>query len=561
MDFAAVFRILGGLGLFLFGMRMMSSGIEVMAGSRMQSILQRATSNRFIGVAVGIVATIAINSSTAVTIMTVSFVNSGLMNLVQSMSIILGANVGTTFSAQLVAFRVDTFAPLFIFIGVILHLFFKKKKVKNIGYIVLGFGTLFFGISVLGGPLRALADEPALRGILAAFQNPFLALLAGFAFTAIVQSSTTTTAILVAMHLEGVPISFEASAFIVLGTNIGTSITTLIASIPANRESKRAALFHIMFDVIGSSVFGTIIVLFPAILTWFQTTWTESARQVAMFHTLYNFATMFLILPFIRPVARLMEKIIPIKVIDTDDSTYERKLVYLDSAIVQSPSVIIPNAHLELSRIHKIANEMLESAVEAFFKNDVNGAKRVAKDKKTLNYITRRISSRLSKTNNMLLSQLDAKRLAKMFRILYNIERIGDHAENVTEYTETIHDKDLKLPKAAKEDLKKLSKATIELSIMSQEAFEAQDASLLEQIKTMESDVDKLCKEITENHVNRIKSESIDPHCAVIFTDIIVDLERSADHAEDIAVSVLTQSNKNKKKVIKKQEKTRKINS
>ena len=547
MDFATVFLILGGFGLFLFGMRIMSNGIEVMAGSRMQSILQRATSNRVLGVGVGILATVLINSSTAVTIMTVSFVNSGLMNLVQSMSIILGANVGTTFSAQLIAFRVDTFAPLFIFIGAILYLFVKKKRIKNLGYIILGFGILFFGISVLGRPLRALADEPAFRSLLAAFQNPVLALLAGFAFTAVVQSSTTTTAILVAMHLEGVPISFEASAFIVLGTNIGTSLTTMIASIPANRESKRAALFHIMFDVIGSVVFGTIIVLFPAILVWFQTTWHESARQVAMFHTLYNFATMFLILPFIKPVSVFMEKVIPIKKTDTGETSYEKKLAYLDSVLVQSPPIILQNAHLELSRTHKIANEMLESAINAFYKNDTSAAKRVAKEKKTLNYITRRISSKLVKTNNMLLSQIDAKRLGKMFRILYNIERIGDHAENITEYTEIIHEKDLELPKAAKEELKQLSKAAIKLSTLSQEAFETLDSSLLGEIEALENEVDGLCKEFTENHIERIKADGIEPRCAVIFTDIIVDLERSADHAEDIATSMLSTGKKGKK--------------
>lgn len=552
MGFADVFLILGGLGLFLFGMRIMSSGIEVMAGSRMQTILQRATANRFIGVAVGIIATIAINSSTAVTIMTVSFVNSGLMNLVQSMSIILGANVGTTFSAQLIAFRIDTFAPLFIFIGVILYLFVKKKSIKNLGFLILGFGILFFGITVLGTPLRALAEEPSLRAMLAAFDNPILALLAGFAFTAIVQSSTTTTAILVTMHLSGVPLSFEMSAFIILGTNIGTSLTTLIASIPANRESKRAALFHIMFDIIGSTVFGTIIVLFPAILVWFETTWAEIARQVAMFHTLYNFATMFLILPFIKPVAMLMEKIIPIKVTDTDVSTYERKLLYLDSELVVSPSTVLPNAHLELCRIHKIANELLEAAVNSFFDRDVAVTKRFAKDKRTLNYITRRISSRLAKANNMLLTQLDAKRLSKMFRVLYNIERIGDHAENITEYTEVFHAKDLKLPKDAIADLKELSKKTLELSILSQEACEHNDTSALGQIENLENNVDKLCREFTENHIERIKEESVDPRCAVIFTDIIVDLERSADHAENIAASVLSRGKKEKKKSKKK---------
>ncbi|MCL2414017.1 MAG: Na/Pi symporter, partial [Bacteroidales bacterium] len=235
-----IFLIAGGLGLFLFGMKMMSSGIEMVAGERLQAILQRATSNRIMAVTAGIVATIAINSSTATSIMTVSFVHSGLLTLKQAMGVILGANVGTTFSAQLIAFRIDTVAPLFIFIGILLHLFAKKRKYKNIGYIILGFGVLFFGITVMSGPLRELAHNPEFNQILTTFENPLFALLAGFIFTAIIQSSSATIGLLITMHLSGVPMTFETSAFIILGTNVGTSITTLIASIPANRDSKRA---------------------------------------------------------------------------------------------------------------------------------------------------------------------------------------------------------------------------------------------------------------------------------------------------------------------------------
>ena len=207
----SIFLVVGGLGLFLFGMKMMSTGLELIAGDRLQGIIKRVTSNRFSAVAVGILATIAINSSTATTIMTVSFVNSGMMNLSQAIGIIMGANVGTTFSAQLIAFRLDQVAPLFIFIGIIMYLFFKKRSIKNIGYAVLGFGILFFGVTVMGGPLKGLANNPSGNAILTTFQNPILSILAGFLFTAIIQSSSATMGILVTLHLSGVPIPFITS--------------------------------------------------------------------------------------------------------------------------------------------------------------------------------------------------------------------------------------------------------------------------------------------------------------------------------------------------------------
>jgi len=515
------------------------------AGERLQSFLQRATSNRFMAVLAGILATIAINSSTATTIMTVSFVHTGLLTLMQAMGVILGANVGTTFSAQLIAFRIDTIAPLFIFIGIIIHLFAKKRRYKNIGYIILGFGVLFFGITVMGGPLRELARDPNFNQILTTFQNPFLALLVGFAFTAIVQSSSATMGLLVTMHLSGVPMTFETSAFIILGTNIGTSITTLIASIPANRNSKRAALFHIMFDVIGSVVFGTLIFAFPAILEWFKYTWAEPARQVAMFHTLYNFATMFLILPFLKPVSVLMEKMIPLKDADRPDKKYEKKLMFLDTDIVRVPSVVIRNAHLELCRIQRIANEMLEIAVEAFVENDLEKAKKV--DAKTVRYLTRQTSSKLVQLNKMTLWKYDANRVGKMFRILYDIERIAAHAENITEYIVEINERELVFPSEATQDLKELAHLTTKLADLSLAAFRDEDYSLLPQIEELEDKVDCLSKTLTENHINRSKEDPMHPRCGVIFTDMIIDLERSADHSNIIASNMLGPDQSEKK--------------
>ncbi|MCL2570920.1 MAG: Na/Pi cotransporter family protein [Defluviitaleaceae bacterium] len=540
--------VAGGLGLFLYGMKMMSSGIEVLAGDRLQNILQRATSNRFFAVIMGILATIVINSSTATTIMTVSFVNSGLMNLTQAVGIIMGANVGTTFSSHLVAFRVDAYAPLFIFVGAIIHLFLRKKTHKNIGYVILGFGVLFFGITTMGAPLRALADDPSFNAMLTTFENPVLAILVGFIFTAVIQSSSATMGLLVTLHVQGVPIPFETSAFIVLGTNIGTSITTVIASIPANRESKRAALFHIMFDIIGSTVFGTLIFLFPGILGWFQSTWSESGQQVAMFHTFYNFATLFLILPFVRQAAALMMKLIPMKESDAVDITYEKKLMYLDTKVAQSPALALRNAHLELGRIQKIANETLEMALEAFFEKDADKAKKVFGNEKIIDNLTRKASAKLTKMNNMNLPKSYAKRISRLFRILYDLERLGDHAENIAEHTTLIIENDLKFSAEATEELKMLGSVVTNLTAKSHTAFINNDATLLGEIESLEDTVDTLTLEFTENHINRLQNEICEPRSGVVFTDMIIDLERSADHANDIPSYMLVGNRKKKSK-------------
>ena len=539
----SILLVVGGLGLFLFGMKMMSSGLELIAGDRLQSIIKRVTANRFLAVSVGIIATIAINSSTATTIMTVGFVNSGMMNLTQAVGIIMGANVGTTFSAQLIAFRIDQFAPLFIFIGIIMHLFFKKRSVKNVGYVVLGFGVLFFGVTVMGTPLRALADNPYFNVILTTFENPILSLLAGFIFTAIIQSSSATMGILVTLHLSGVPIPFVTSAYIILGTNIGTSITTVIASIPANRESKRAALFHIMFDIIGSAVFGTLIFLFPGILRWFQATWYEPARQVAMFHTLYNCATMLIFLPFVRQLAFLMQKIIPLRE-DGVETTFEKKLMYLDEKTSQSPTIAVVNAHLELSRMGKLANENLSLAIDSFLDKDLEKAKKALKNESVIDYLSHNIALKLVWINNMALSGYEAVRIGKMFQIVSDMERIGDHAENIAEYTEFVENNELKFSDAAIEELKKLSKLTMVLTTKALDVFEQEDESQLPDVNVIEQEVDNLAKEFTDNHINRLKIASCEPKAGVIFTDMIIDLERSADHAYNIAYSVMHEGKK-----------------
>lgn len=551
MSASHIFMFLCGLGFLLFGMKMLSSGLETIAGDKMQSILRKAASNRFFAVLVGIFATIAINSSTATTIMTVSFVNSGLLTLSQSIGIIMGANVGTTFSTQLIAFGMQalplmTIAACFIFTGTIMYVFFRNTRVKNIGYVILGFGVVFFAITFMSDVMRPLRENAGLQDILIGFENPILALLAGFIITAIIQSSTATTAILVTLLASGVIIPFQTVAFILLGVNIGTSVTTLISSIPANRESKRAALFHIMYDIIGSIIFGTIIIIFPAILDFFTDTWSGMpAQQAAMFHTIYNVSTMLLLLPFIKQIASLMKKLIPVKDEDTD-VVYEKKLLYLDSRLPMTPSVATQNAHMEVCRMGRIANENLEMATDAFLNKDAKKIRKIFENETVIDFLNHKITAQLASINRMTLSPLEANNISKMFLILSNFERIGDHAVNIAEYTETIINGNLSLSKPASKELTTLSNAVNTLTEQALVTFQTQDKKLLQTIREGEKKTDRLTVKYVENHIERLKEEMCNPEIGVIFTAMINDLERSADHAKNIAFSVALERKWNK---------------
>jgi len=528
---------MGGLGLLLFGIKMVSTGLEVVAGDQLQGILKRATSNRFFAAIVGVIATIAINSSTAVSIILVGFVNAGLMNLTQAIGVLMGVNVGTTFSAQLIAFRIDAYAPIFMLIGVILHLFFKKKLIKNIGYVVLGFGVLFFSITVMGDALRVFRTHEPFLDMISAVSNPVLALLAGFIFTVIIQSSSATLGLLVTMHLSGVPIPFQTSAFIIFGANIGTSTTAVLASLPASRDGKRTALFHITYDIIGSIVFGSLVLLVPGILGWFQATWTESARQVAMFHTLYNVATLLLLIPFVTLLAKLMQVLIPVKPDETKE-LHERKLLYLDTKTMRIPALAIMNAQLEICRMWKIANENLHLSLDAFFEKNTDKANTVFENEKTVDFLHQSITSALADITNIPMSVSDAKKVGDMFVIVADIEQIGDHAENIAEYTQTVCETNRQFSEVALEELQIIGNATTKLLDKALNAFEKQENQKLSQIQDLEERIDKLSTKFAKNHFKRLKAKNCKPKSGVIFMDIVNDLEKSADNAENIILSM-----------------------
>ena len=526
----------GGVGLFLFGVKIMSDGLENMAGDRMRTILERATSNRLLGILVGAIVTSVIQSSTATTVMVVGLVNASMMTLAQAISVIMGTNIGTTITAQIIAFKVDALAPLFIFIGLIMYMFFKKSHTKHLGYIVLGFGILFFGITTMGVPLKGFSQLEGFQAMLIRFQNPILAVLAGIVFTVIIQSSSATTGIVVALYLIGVDLDFRTAAFLIMGTNIGTCLTAILVALPASRESKRAALAHVLFNVIGSLFFGTLIILFPGILSWIQSTWKEGARQVAMFHTLFNVSTTLVLLGFVKQFAILIHRIIPEL---PDENSAARKLLYLDSSVIQMPAIAITQAQRELDRMGQLALGNLRLALEAFFTGDTTKAEAVIEAENTIDFLNHNITTWLVRIRGLKLSEADVEKLGAMFHTVSDVERLGDHAENIAEYAMLGDKYGAMISAAATEELRKLSESSLEIVELSLDILKTRDYARLPEIDKLEQKVDDLSSACVENHIQRLQAEVCDPRGGVMFTDMVTDLERCSDHANNIAYSIL----------------------
>lgn len=526
-----IFLVFGGLGLFLYGMKMLVDGLEVMAGNRMRSIVERATSNRFFGVGVGALVTILIQSSTATSVIAVGFINAGLMSLSQAISLIIGAHIGTTFTAHLFAFRVTAGAPLFIFIGLILYLFIKHKAIKDFGYILLGIGLLFFGLQVMGEPLSAFAETPGFQSMLTAFQNPILAVFSGFIFTAIIQSSTAATGILVSLYLGGVDLEFATAAYLILGISVGTTVTALLASLAGKRESKRLALANMIYIVTGSTIFGVFIYIFPGILTWFQNTWADGARQIAMFYTFFKVCLTLLFLPFIGHLAKMMYLIMPKRL----HSTESKELHYIKAAGNQTPGMIIEQSFDELNRMGKMTLENFELAIDNFVNNDEEKIASVQETESSINYLNLQITSLLMELENIE-SVMEMRKIGALMYIASDLGRIGDYAESITEYKIRTKKKgNLKISENAMNELLTLSNATMNIIALTVSLFDTLSEETLQKIYHLKRYIDDLTKQYMENHIQRLKNEKNNPRGGVIFINMITNMERITDHANNVA--------------------------
>ena len=525
-----VFLIFGGLGLFLFGMKLLINGLEEFAGNRMRSIVEKTTSNRFFGVIVGAAVTVIIQSSTATSLIAVGFINAGMMSLAQAISLIIGAHIGTTLTAHIFTFGIDTAAPLLIFFGLVMYLFMRRKGIKNVGYLVLSIGILFFGLNIMGEPLRSLAETERFQSMLLAFENPILAVLTGFVFTAIIQSSTAATGILITLYLRGVDLNFTTAAYLVLGISIGTTVTALIASLAGRRESKRLALANLIYITIGSVIFGILIFVFPGILRWFQNTWYDNARQIAMLYTFFKVLLTIMFLPFVGHLAKLMYIIMPKRGTSSDS----KELQHITRGKSLTATDAINQSFDELRRMGSLVLENFKLSLEALYNGDNSKAKTVFEMEASINYLNRQIASVLTGARNVESAE-DLKKINSLMYIAADLERIGDHAENIAEFNIRNSKNELRLSPQAMEELQTLSSAVVDIIDSTMQLFDTVSDDLLRRIEELEAVIDQMSQQYVENHITRSKNEDIDPRGSVVFVNMLTNLERCGDHAYNIA--------------------------
>lgn len=536
MSFSMIFLLLGGLGMFLYGMKMMSDGLENVAGDKMRQTLEMLTTNRFAAVGVGAGVTAVIQSSSATTVMVVGFVNAGLMTLLQATGVIMGANIGTTITAQLIAFKLSDIAPLVLFAGMFMTIFVKKRIFSRIGEIVLGFGILFVGLDLMSRSMEPLRSNEGFQALLTNFSNPLLGILIGAVFTAIIQSSSASVGILQALAAIGL-IGLDGAVFVILGQNIGTCITAILAAIGTSTNSKRTAGIHLMFNIIGTLIYLPVLLLFPGIAAWVESlSIGDVSRQIANFHTLFNITVTILLFPFAKHMVKLITKIIKEK---HGDEVVEKKLIYLDERIAQTPSIALSQTLKELNRMGKIVYDNFQLSTEAFFKQDEQKVQQISEVEKTIDYLTNQITHYLVEFRGLELSENDLRILGSLHHVVIDLERIGDLAENIGQYTITLADKKGILTPEGQAELKTMSERTLTALRTSLDVFEHRDEKRLYEVAALEQEVDDMKKTYTGNHINRLQEKFCDSQAGVVFTNMVAALERIADHANNIAKSLV----------------------
>ena len=531
--------MLGGVGLFLYGMTAMSTGLKNAAGDKLRGILERVTTNRVAAVLIGVLVTVLIQSSSATDMMVIGFVNSGLMNLSQAVGVIMGANIGTTVTAQITAFNLTAFAPLLLFAGCVMNLFAKKSTIKHIGSIILGFGMLFVGIGSIKASISALADEPVFISFLSTMDNPAVAVLFGVAFTALLQSSSSSVVIFQAFAVEGL-LSYQQCVYLVIGAAVGSVTPNLLVSLTTDRNGKRTALLNLFFNLIRAALLITLITLFPAILDAIRSlSPRDVARQIANTHTLFALFAVIVMLPFSDLLVRLSRRILPL--LPSEQRTQEQqRLVYLVNAEKNLPVIALRQGMLEINRMGRIARDNLDTALQYFFdptKNDLYV--QVEANEQTVDFLNHAIGDKLVQLRSLNLSDRDVFRLTKMMQVVSNYERVSDHAENIIEFAEKLKNAGAQMSNAAMQELRAMGDAVLETLDVSMRVFEKEDFSLLPKAEALEQRVDDMEEQYVQNHINRLMTTACDPLGGVIFTDMCTDLERCSDQAINVATALV----------------------
>lgn len=532
MTLSMTMSLLGGLALFLYGMKLMGEGLEKAAGDRLKRLLEALTRNPLMGLLVGVVFTMIIQSSSATTVMVVGFVNAGLLDLMQATGVILGANIGTTVTAWIVAgFQATAFMPLILLIGVAMMMFLKKLKLQRIGQVVAGFGMLFVGMGMMSDAMKPLAESAEFARLMTAFSNPIMALLVGVAVTAIIQSSSASVGILEMLAIQGL-VPLETSLYIIMGTNIGTCVTAMLSAVGATRTAKRAALIHLMFNVLGTLVVFILVSLLP-VSTWIGHI-NGPALQIAVAHTSFK---VFEVLCFVS-LRKWLVKLVMILVPGEDKQGEGKSLKFLDDRILSTPPIAVAQICKEIERMGDIAIANLTRAMDAFFNKDFSLINEVEQNEDVVNYLNHEITRYMVAAAQLDLPASDVEQLGEMFHVVNDLERIGDHAENMAEYANSRIEEEIPFSEDGLAELRDMLDKTVALFKLSMEAFHTRDQHLLPRVLVQEENIDDMEKTLQQSHVDRLTRGACTPRSGMIFSDMLSNLERVADHATNVAFSI-----------------------
>lgn len=541
MSFSYVMGLLGGLALFLYGMQMMSTGLEAAAGNKMKVILEKLTSNRFVGVLVGALTTAIIQSSSATTVMVVGFVNSGMMTLNQAIWIIMGANIGTTITGQLIALDVGEIAPFVAFLGVAAIVFLKNEKAKKVGEIMAGLGILFIGMDMMGTALKPLEDSEKFVSILTQFENPILGIAAGAIFTALIQSSSASVGILQTLAGSGV-ISLKSAAFVLFGQNIGTCMTAFLASIGTSRNAKRTTLIHVMFNVFGTVIF-TILCLATPIISMVEG-WTpgKAPAQIANLHTMFNIVTTLLLLPVGTWLGKIATAILKDKKgekeIEGMQVRYLLDIKHINTEKFGSSVVYMEGIKRELKRMMDMAGNNVQEAFEAVLKKDKEKYVVVEQREDYVDFLNKEISKYITLAVSFETTKAGSQIYNSLFSVTSNIERISDHAMNIAGYFNMISDKEITFSENANEELAEMKQVCKTLF----ETLLEKPANYIrwhEKIACMEQKIDDMTVSFRDNMYARIQSGKCSDEGSILFSEMLTDFERIGDHALNIANEML----------------------
>lgn len=535
MGISNIISLLGGLGLFLFGMKYMSDGLNQVAGKKMKNLLEKLTRNRFKGFLLGVLVTAVIQSSSATTVMLMGFLNAGIMDLAQATGVIIGANIGTTITAVLIAIDVSAIAPFCIFIGTVMALFSKKQTQKFVGQIILGFGVLFFGLKYMSGPeaMGVLKTSAAFQTFITKANNPFLGLLIGFIMCSVLQSSSASIGVLQALAMTSaslMPMKF--AIYLIIGINVGSAMPLFLSAIGAKTNAKRAAVIYFIFDFVGMLLFTPIALIFPQYTEWITSLSDNGSVQVAIAHIIFKVVTAFVLLPFIKWIVKLSEIIIKPKEHDT-----KLRFEFIDKKISNNPVSTALQIGSEVERMARLVRHNFVIACEGFLVMDDSKKRELAENEELINWLNHNISDFMITVTSKEITGDVSEYIGKLFHVITDLERIGDHAENIMHRISMAKEENLGFTDAGINEFKEIYEVDLELLDRALGAFTNKHLTDTEehQLHYLEDTIDYLTLQAQDNHVQRLRDKKCHTASGVIFTKALQDLERVGDHSYNIA--------------------------